>query len=47
MDKQLEKLINEKGFKKHQDYGYYIVDRSLIHYFDDNFTYERTKVLSR
>jgi len=39
-----EPKVNKSKLKKHPNYGYYIVQGSLIHFYDNNKKYETTKI---
>ena len=41
---QEEPKVDRRKMKKHPDYGYCIVDRGLIHYYNKNKEYETTKI---
>lgn len=36
--------VNKTKLKKQEDYGYYIIDNGLIHFFDDDKNYEKSKI---
>lgn len=36
--------VDKRFLKKHVDYGYYLIFNGLIHFFDRNKRYERSKI---
>ena len=39
-----EPKVDKRKMKKHPHYGYYIIDGSLIHFYNNKKKYETTKI---